>query len=116
MDVPTRFVAPTVVRDVALDDVLMAECVFKFVARVGVRFTSSDAGRSSGRYSRSCPLRTSTRPSQSSGQGVYSQLHACVMPCSRSHREHPLAVYVFSQDKAFQDKGTNSMAASVNPT
>ncbi|OJT15103.1 Beta-apo-4'-carotenal oxygenase [Trametes pubescens] len=81
VDVPTRFVAPTVVRDVALDDVLMAEEIFGPVLPL-------------------VPVKDIDE--------ALSIIRA---------REHPLAVYVFSQDKAFQDKvfrNTRSGAAVVN--
>ena len=47
-----------------------------------------------------------TRQSNSSTKGKTHMLQALRIRLSAPHRDHPLVVYVFSQDKAFQNKGT----------
>ncbi|KAI0760893.1 Aldehyde/histidinol dehydrogenase [Trametes elegans] len=83
VDVPTRYVAPTVVKDVKLDDALMADEVFGPVLAI-VPIDSIDEALA---YINS--------------------------------RDRPLAVYVFSNDKAFQRKvfeNTQSGMAMANDT
>ncbi|KAI9067689.1 NAD-aldehyde dehydrogenase [Trametes sanguinea] len=82
-DVDNRYVAPTVVRDVPLDDVLMGEEIFGPVLPI-------------------VPVKD------------VDEAIAVIRA-----KDHPLAVYVFSTDKKFQDKvfkNTKSGAAVANET
>lgn len=100
VDAEARFVAPTIIRDVFVDDATMEEYV--------------------------CPVTISNAAADA--DGVYRELFGPILPIVPvrdvdeairivNAKEHPLALYVFTKDDAFKEKvfnNTQSGGAIVN--